>query len=198
MHNTNEIKDRRIEQFRQLLAKMHDRAHNEAEGACYIRFDESDKDNSSQPAALEAIRSPAVELVTSVSSSLDSPHHFPFTNCGDSADQFGGPIDGFSTDAWRPSNRDCPRFVQFAALEFSLQIDIPKSVLFQAESQRLFRDRSGLFYLHERPQHVTSRNEIERFDPALKFYIYGDERSAAEDVGYLGMQIKLGELFQRR
>ena len=45
MHNTNEIKDRRIEQFRQLLAKMHDRAHNEAEGACYIRFDESDKDN---------------------------------------------------------------------------------------------------------------------------------------------------------
>ncbi|MEZ6081050.1 MAG: hypothetical protein R3C56_36920 [Pirellulaceae bacterium] len=29
MHNTVEIKNRRIEQFRQLLAKMHDRAHNE-------------------------------------------------------------------------------------------------------------------------------------------------------------------------
>jgi len=72
MHNTIEIKNRRVEQFMQLLAKMHDRAHNEAGGACFIRFDESDKDNNLQPATLEATRSPAVELVTSLSSSLGS------------------------------------------------------------------------------------------------------------------------------
>ena len=47
------------------------------------------------------------------------------------------------------------------------------------------RDRSGFFYLRDVPRWTLLKEDVAGHNPFRKVYLYGDERSAAEDIAYI-------------
>jgi hypothetical protein len=64
-------------------------------------------------------------------------------------------------------------------------MDIPQDTLFADEAQKIMRRRSGFFYLRDRPQFTLYGEDVDGHDPFRKVYLYGDERSAAEDMAFI-------------
>jgi hypothetical protein len=74
-------------------------------------------------------------------------------------------------------------------MKHTFYMDLPNNTLFPAEAQRLFRQRSGFFYVHERRWWFMSLERWQKlvrdFDPVQKEYLNADTRSAAEDMAFV-------------
>ncbi|GEM_PF-3972919 len=57
--------------------------------------------------------------------------------------------------------------------------------LARVEAERLRRNRSGFFYVRERPAFSLHDEDANGFDPFRKVYLYGDEQTAAEDLAHV-------------
>jgi hypothetical protein len=80
-----------------------------------------------------------------------------------------------------------PRMVQFRFDGKWFAIDIPSTNLCPDEAERILKERRG-FYREAEHSEVgvtTNVNDLVRFDPIGRKYIYGDEREAAQDAAYV-------------
>jgi hypothetical protein len=80
-----------------------------------------------------------------------------------------------------------PRMVQFRFDGKWFAIDIPSTNLCPDEAERILKERRGFYREAEHPEVgvTTNVNDLVRFDPIGKKYIYGDEREAAQDAAYV-------------
>ena len=49
--------------------------------------------------------------------------------------------------------------------------------------------RPGFFYVKDRPAFAHPKENVPRFNPVRKAYVYGDERTASEDMAFVWFQI---------
>lgn len=82
---------------------------------------------------------------------------------------------------------DDKRVVQLLFICKFFAIDLPNTMIDRTEAQRLIRTRPGFFWLVDRPQYFDLHDPVHlvAFHPVEKAYVYGDERSAAEDAAFL-------------
>jgi hypothetical protein len=161
---------RRINLFAQWLVKMHRRRRDSGDLNCFVIFGEDDP----KQADYTPRRSRASSLVcTAVGSGAVT---------GETGAEDEVPPDG---------NDDQPnkngRFVQFCFEPEFFWLELPNTTLSREEAERIFRDRTGFFWLKDNPLHATRL--CKRFDPLTKFYLYGDEMRAAEDIAYVLFQV---------
>ena len=91
-------------------------------------------------------------------------------------------------EGWRGDNSRA-RFIQFSFNPPYFDIDIPNTTLYRAEAEIILRRRSGFFYVKDRPQFEHPTGRAEEFVPLRKAYVYGDERSAPEDMAYVWFNV---------
>ena len=78
------------------------------------------------------------------------------------------------------------RFVQFCFERKWFALDVPQPPLTRAEAIRLVRAGRGFFREAEfAPAGLSEVMDLVKFDPVCKKYIYGDERTAAEDMAFV-------------
>ena len=92
-------------------------------------------------------------------------------------------------DASPGAHRGAIRFVQFAFERDWFCMDLPTTTLSRVEAERLRRNRSGFFYVRERPVFSLHEEDANGFDPFRKVYLYGDELTAAEDVMHVFFRV---------
>ncbi len=161
-------------QFTDYLKKMHQRAHIEGHGCCFIIFEESPDDDGSDEHLDESVELP-MALVNDAARTADS---------GDSPLDDSMLIHAPREDFWQ-SDKGPKRFVQFSFERNWFCLDMPNNTLFKPEADKILRERSGFFYLRDLPQFTLYGEDVEGHDPFRKIYLYGDERSAAEDIAYI-------------
>ena len=66
---------------------------------------------------------------------------------------------------------------------------MPLKTLYRAEADVICRSRLGFFYLRDRPEFTLYNEDVDGCDPFRKIYLYGDERSAAEDMAFIFFQV---------
>jgi hypothetical protein len=162
-----------VEQFERWLKLMYHRAHVEHHGSCFIVFDERgdrDADDPSVTAVEAAIMAILDEAVRA--------------NVGPGS-ELARNLASIPTVTQRQDPHEESRFVQFSFEKDFFCVDLPEFTLTPHEAQIIERDRSGFFYLDDRPQWTLHKEDVEGHDPLRKIYIYGDERSAAEDMAYI-------------
>ena len=87
-------------------------------------------------------------------------------------------------DGWRADNSQS-RYVQFSFEKNWFCLDMPLETLFRPEALQILRDRMGFFYLRDRTEFTLYDEDVEGHEPFRKVYIYGDERSAADDMAHI-------------
>ncbi len=92
-------------------------------------------------------------------------------------------------DASPGAARGTIRFIQFAFEKDWFCMDLPRTTLSRVEAERLRRNRSGFFYVRERPVFSLHDEDANGFDPFRKIYLYGDELTAAEDVMHVFFRV---------
>jgi hypothetical protein len=168
--------ERRIAQFLGYLKLMYHRAHEIAEGPCFIIFEER-RPRGSSDASLVETRELALQAVQSAFA------EFEFTgDPGDSATH------DLPDEGWRGDDSQ-NRYVQFSFEKNWFCSDMPFETLFRPEAEQILRSRKGFFYLADRPQFTLKGEDVEGHDPFRKIYIYGDEQSAAEDMAFVFFQV---------
>ena len=174
MNSYAEELNRRIEQFTKILKKMHRRAHEEIHGPCFAIFAEDDPRADRHREKSAAVQM-AEELILAgfADAGVDS------ITCIDRRNQFDLPREGWG------SSDTMSRYVQFAFEEKWFCIDMPLQTLYRDEGETILRSRQGFFYLADRPEFTLDGEATEDFDPFRKIYVYGDERSAAEDMAFV-------------
>ena len=77
--------------------------------------------------------------------------------------------------------------VQFCFEKKWFAIDVPSTNLCPEDAEKIVAERRGFYREAERSDAGVSTdvNDLVRFDPVGKKYIYGDEREAAEDAAYV-------------
>jgi len=165
MFDLTSARQRRIDQFAHYLRLMYHRAHEIVGGSCFIIFSEDVSDEDIDGPALHA-KVPVAALIGD-DGFLVSDGETP-------------PGDNF----WRPDHGK-KRFVQFSFERQWFCVDMPRSTLFKPEAERILRERSGFFYLRDLPQFTLYGEDTEGHDPFRKVYLYGDERTAAEDMAFI-------------
>ena len=93
----------------------------------------------------------------------------------------------FETQA--PGTPGKNRYVQFSFERRCFCLDMPRETLRRSEAQRILRERSGFFYLRDRPRFTLRGEEVGDTDPFRKVFIYGEERIAAQDTAYIFFQV---------
>jgi hypothetical protein len=167
---------RRMEQFAHYLKLMHDRAHLEAEGPCFIIFNEHHPSGGVDNDSLSSEKHVEVELPLSVL--VDDE---PACLSGSLDESVGSETpDNF----WR-SDESTKRFIQFSFERKWFCLDIPRSTLFRHEAEIIMLRRHGFFYLRDRPEFTLYKEDVEGHAPFRKIYLYGDEESAAEDMAFI-------------
>ena len=160
-----ELLRRRVDQFAFQLRQMDHRAHDEAKGSCFIIFEERKR-----PGCATSSQSARALLAASVGRGATDDHD--------------AVLEGISDDAWRQDD-SMNRFVQFSIEKNWFCMDLPLQTLFKPEASRILRDRSGFFYLRDHPEFTLKAEDVDGYDPFRKVYLYGDEKSAAEDMAYI-------------
>ena len=164
---------RRTAQFTQYLERMRQRARAEVKGNCFSVFDEEQTGVRSQPAR-SVSRAKKLALSPGTGGSMDARTY---------------ESDSWPEDGWRDDqDPGAKRFVQFGFLNKWFIMDLPRSTLTPDEARRLIRDRTGFFYLKDRPAFaasLTSECQVNLHDPFCKVYLYNEERNAAEDMAYV-------------
>jgi hypothetical protein len=167
--------ERRIEQFGSYLGLMNGRAHDIAETSCFMIFSEckgEDTDNGNELAESKT-------LVREMASEGFGNEGLFGQITSDEA-----PIFELPTEGWREDNSQ-KRFVQFSFERNWFCLDMPLQTLYRPEAEQILRDRMGFFYLRDRPEFTLYGEDVDGYDPFRKVYVYGDERSAAEDMAYI-------------
>jgi hypothetical protein len=171
--------ERRIEQFGRHLKLMHDRAHEEAHGPCFIIFDERRPAGSPGDEDLSEAKKLVLQLVGQAFPDGEIANGVP----SDQADTFDLPDKG-----WRPDDSQ-NRYIQFSFERNWFCLDMPLETLYRAEAEEILRSRQGFFYLRERAQFTLYGEDVDGHDPFRKIYVYGDEDSAAEDMAFIFFQV---------
>jgi len=179
MPTFHEELDRRIEQFTHYLKLMHDRAHEEAHGPCFIIFEERRPGGTSDDEELAEEKKLALELVVQ-----------EFTDAGIGG---AGTLDesvmiDLPDEVWRQDDSQ-NRFIQFSFERNWFCIDMPLDTLYRPEAEQILRSRQGFFFLRDRKQFTLHEEDVEGHDPFRKIYVYGDEASAAEDMAFIFFQV---------
>jgi len=167
--------DRRIEQFASYLSRMHKRTHEIARGSCFMIFEDrkpSDADNYPELSESKELEAATVAEVSGDTGGVA-------LGLGDETNFIDLPENG-----WREDNSQI-RFVQFSFERNWFCLDMPLETLFRPEAEQILRDRMGFFYLRDRKEFTLYKEDVEGHDPFRKVYIYGDERSAAEDMAFV-------------
>jgi hypothetical protein len=173
----HDLRERRIRQFTSFLEKMSKRRSNAGNRDCFIVFDERKQEPDLQDPSLSD--SVTVEVPAEIAVLADAAYP---------ADSLCEIIGNKSLgDTWR-QDESSERFIQFAFLPACFRMDIPNSTLYRAEADIIVQRRLGFFY--EAAKHLSELNSyLARFNPLNKVYIYGDERSAAEDMAYVWFDV---------
>ncbi len=85
----------------------------------------------------------------------------------------------------RDKNATWNRFVQYSFEADFFCLDLPVDTLRREEAKQILRDRTGFFWLRERPEFRLYHEDVQGHDPFRKVYHYGDEPAAAQDAAYL-------------
>lgn len=177
MADYREELERRVGQFAAYLKKMHRRAHEEVHGSCFIIFDEDSRSDESGDVASVAAATPAAELIEA--------------NANDELDGFFLAKErniNFPEESWREDDSQS-RFIQFSFERDWFCLDMPLQTLYRTEAEQILRSRLGFFYLRDRPEFTLYDEEVDGFDPFRKIYVYGDEKSAAEDMAFIFFKV---------
>lgn len=171
---------RRTAQFAKYLKKMHRRSHKEVCGPCFMIFSEDDFNNEfdDDPSLSESV-TPELEPVLAgfENGGFDS------VTIEDDSSMSTTPDTGWIQD---DSHK---RFIQFSFEEKWFCVDMPRQTLYRAEAEKILRDRTGFFYLRDRPEFTLYGETVEGMDPFRKIYLYGDENIAAEDMAFVFFQV---------
>lgn len=174
MNEFREELERRIAQFTHRLKLMHRRRHRWNQ-PCYIIFDEDSGYGDGNARRLKAAKSRPVRA--GIGSLSESPD---FT--GD-ADDYGLPTGG-----WRCED-SLRRYVQFCWSRDWFCMDLPRQTLTRYEAGLILRDRSGFFYVGEQDTFTNFKDDVPRYDPFQKVYVFRDEAAAAEDMAWILFQL---------
>lgn len=169
----------KIRQFTAYLKAMHGRAHEVAQGSCFIVFSEKRSDSGSNALTAKAAAKPPMELVTA-GFHLAGVETITRVLPPEKVEVHG--------EGWKEGHGSS-RYIQFSFEEKWFCVDIPRDTLYRAEAEAILRSRKGFFYLCDRPEWTLYQEEVEGHDPFRKIYLYGDEESAAEDIAYIFYQI---------
>jgi hypothetical protein len=165
------IRERRIQQFTEYLRRMYERAHPQGHGSCFMIFSEQSGSDSRDNCLVES-----VELAAAIADGEAAG--------GASATRIEAPTPASPAEGWRADNSP-RRFVQFSFERNWFCLDMPSCTLFLPEAQKILRDRSGFFYLRDRPEFTLYEEDVDGYDPFRKVYLYRDEPTAAEDLAYI-------------
>ena len=102
----------------------------------------------------------------------------------------GDPPSGLTGDGTDGSFQDWPdddanRFVQFSFNPKYFDIDLPNTTLWPAEAAEILERRRGFFYVKDRRQFEHPAEDVPDFNPLRRVYVYGEERTAAEDTAFV-------------
>ena len=145
---------------------MDRRAHEEAQGPCYLIFENRHPDGGFGGEAGEE-RQPALVAVAEA--------------FGEAAGEPGPPE--LPEEGWREEGERV-RFAQFSFERDWFCMDLPRQTLSLDEAMELIWFREGFFYLRDKRQ-FTLQGEPEGYDPFRRVYLYGEEGQAAEDTAFL-------------
>lgn len=166
-------KRRRIVQFAEYLRLMRLRAHKVAKGSCFIIFDESPRDNADSS-----------KLKESVAIKIDC------LTGRDSASGRQGGTEGLPKHG-KPRQRRS-RYLQFAFMRDCFYLELPNNTVFPQEVEQILHCRQGFYWAKNRTDLRWVRSnweDIVKWNPLQKVYIYRDEESAAEDMAFILFQI---------
>jgi hypothetical protein len=175
MNEYREIRDRRIGQFARYLRLMRRRQQDIASGASFIIFSERGTDHGPDTSVLDRSRAAVVPIGVSLHGGLD--HADPFDV------SVGGPPGQPSEDGYEPDKSH--RFIQFSFNPRYFDIDLPNTTLYQPEAAEILACRPGFFYVKDRRQFEHPAEDVPEFDPVRRVYVYGDDRTAAEDMAFI-------------
>ncbi len=164
----NDELNRRIDQFAKWIRTMSGRRKRFKRSNCFLIFDEEDPERSAPVAKLSRAKS-LVWAGSGFESGLGCDGNDPPQE--ESGDQSG----------------DDGRFIQFCFEDTLFWMELPNTTLSRAEGERIMRDRPGFFWLKDNPGYAATRLN-EKLDPLTKFFLYGDEQRAAEDMAHIFFQ----------
>ncbi len=179
MNEYREIRDRRIEQFASYLRRMRRRQQDIASGPSFIIFSESGTDRGSEMPVLDRSRAAVVPIGVSLHGGLDYADPFDVL-VGDVPDQPSD--DGYEAD-------ESNRFIQFSFNPRYFDVDLPNTTLYQPEAAEILACRPGFFYVKDRRQFEHPAEGVAEFNPVRRIYVYGDDRTAAEDMAFIWFDV---------
>ncbi len=176
MNEYHEILERRLEQFTRYLQLMRRRQQQIREGNSYMIFAEGK--------AGDAVEGPelAASAVAVGQAALE------MTGGGLDLDEKNDSACGVPREGWRADDSSS-RLVQFSFNPKWFDIDLPNTTLYRAEAEEIQRYRLGFFYVTDRPQFEHPAEKAAEFEPLRRIYLYGDERTAAEDMAFIWFQV---------
>ena len=167
MHDFHEKLERRIAQFTRSLELMHERRSTLVRGNSFLVFEErAGFDERTVPKLIES--KALVEVGGSKS---------------EAGDAFNG-VYALPDEQWRDDESSC-RFIQFSFNTRYFDLDLPNTTLFHAEADLILRRRSGFFFVVDRREFEHPAEKADHFNPLRKIFVYGDERSAAEEMAFV-------------
>ena len=102
---------------------------------------------------------------------------------GQADDEFDD-ADALPDEQWRDGESNC-RFIQFSFNPRFFDLDLPNTTLFSAEAELILRRRSGFFFVTNHREFEHPAENADHFNPLRKVFVYGDERSAAEEMAFV-------------
>jgi hypothetical protein len=169
--------ERRVRQFADRLRPMRRRAHEEAKGPCFMIFDENCPDDGEGWHLRVAKEVPVTMAVGAEVGTrgegyclIEQPPIEPESREWDGDDSFG-------------------RFIQFSFQRRWFCIDMPNNVLPRGEAEEVMNCRDGFFYVQGMPKFELKGEDVEKWEPFRKIYLYGDEVSAVEDMAFIFFQV---------
>ncbi len=179
MNEYREIRDRRIDQFTRYLQRMCRRQQDITSGHSFLIFAEDKSELNADKPVLHTARAAVAPISVCVHGVLDDGDPFDVL-VPDSLDMLV--TDGFDSD-------ESNRFIQFSFNPRYFDIDLPNTTLYAAEAAEILERRVGFFRVRSRRQFEHPQENASEFDPLRRVYIFGDERTAAEDLAFIWFDV---------
>lgn len=183
MEDYRTLKDQQIAMFERHLKLMVSRRKPERRQDCAVTYSENPPDTKPEDELTDArAKQPEIVLVDTLGESIGgaSKGDRDILNVPDSSDQSSGSAD---------QGDRFSRFLQFAFMKHSFYMDLPCRILFQSEARQILTQLNGFFYLKDRRwPHMSYESwqyTVRYWNPLQKEYLNGDERAAAEDMGFI-------------
>jgi hypothetical protein len=165
-------KRRRIEQFAHWLRLMGLRRHKVVKGDCFLIFDESAPEDSETPCLRG---SAAIRVACPANGAAGLGEDDPFE---------------VSSSEWSPAEPF--RYIQFAFMRDCFYLELPNNTVFPEETEIILQQRRGFYYAKSRRDLRWVRSnwqDIVKWEPLQKVYLYRDEDSAAEDMAFILFEV---------